>query len=242
MRALELELELVAPVLGPARLIMAGRGGTLFSIRLGLDAGASHALRDEVLLGGVRAAIAQSQVVLVRSTLISITLDGNVLDVPALEAAHALIQAKPGIGADRGGVEVEEYGRRLAALLGHAASTYAFVSFLAGPGRITLCALNTTSTFTLPVTATTLRIGGALGAAPVGNALLARSAHRIFTAPSRDGLATTAAALSAFRTICIVTAFHALTVDAEFGNGFLRDLGSAMTVVLALGIIRTTTA
>jgi len=167
------------------------------------------------------------------------TFDGDVLHVPALEAAHALIQARPGIGANRGGVEVEENGRRLAALLGDAASAYALVTILAGPGSITLCSLNATSAFALPVATTTLRIGGALGAASVGDALLARTAHRILTAPSRDGLATTAAALSSFRTTGVVAAFHTSTVNAKLGNGFLGNLRSTMTVVLALRIIRT---
>src|SRR5712691_10243173 len=70
-------LELVAPVLRPRALIVAIHQRPLLAPRLRLDAAGIDPVAHEVLLGGLRAAIAQSEVVLVGAALIAVTADPN---------------------------------------------------------------------------------------------------------------------------------------------------------------------
>src|SRR5207247_7674713 len=66
------DLEFVTPVLRPRRLVMAVDQRFLLAPRLRLDPARIDAVAHEVLLGGLRPAIAESQRILVRAALIAV--------------------------------------------------------------------------------------------------------------------------------------------------------------------------
>src|SRR5258706_2978127 len=67
--------EFIAPVLRPRRLVVAVDHRLLFTPRLRLDAARIDPMAHEVLLRGLRAAVAQGEVVLVGAALIAVPTD-----------------------------------------------------------------------------------------------------------------------------------------------------------------------
>src|SRR4051812_1815259 len=71
------DTEVIATVLLPAGFVVLGANRALLAVRHEVEAICRNAVVDEVPLGACRAALAEGQVVLIGSTLVSVTLDTN---------------------------------------------------------------------------------------------------------------------------------------------------------------------
>src|SRR5439155_26083240 len=94
------DFEFVTPVLRPRRLVMAVDQRFLLAPRLRLDPARIDAVAHEVLLGGLRPAIAESQVVLVRAALVAVTADADPQLRVRLQNRHLLIERAHIVRAD----------------------------------------------------------------------------------------------------------------------------------------------
>src|SRR5688572_4226353 len=70
-------LELGAPVLRPRTFVVTLHQRPLFTPRLRLDAARIDPVAHEILLRGLRAAVAEGEVVLVRAALVAVTPDAD---------------------------------------------------------------------------------------------------------------------------------------------------------------------
>src|SRR5213592_2669542 len=104
--------ELVAPVLRPGGFVVALRERFLLAPRLRLDAAAVDSVTDEILLGRLRAAITERQVVLVRAALIAMPADADAEIGVGLQNRHFLIKDRRILGTDGRLVVVEVDHRR----------------------------------------------------------------------------------------------------------------------------------
>src|ERR1700685_4452258 len=83
MPLLPLVREMRSPVLGPAGFIALSAERLFLAVADGPDTVCRNAQRDQGLLGGIRAVVAQCQVVFSRAALVAVPLDGE-LDVGML--------------------------------------------------------------------------------------------------------------------------------------------------------------
>src|SRR5574341_1814880 len=106
------DFELGAPVLRPRALVVAVHGRPLLAPRLRLDAARIDAVTHEVLLRGLRAAIAEGEVVLVRAALVTVSPDADAQVGVRLEDRDFLVERSHVVGADVRPVVVEVDHRR----------------------------------------------------------------------------------------------------------------------------------
>src|SRR6266545_5089794 len=100
-------LELVTPVLRPGGLVVTVHGRPLLAPRLRFDAARIDAMAYEVLLRGLRAAIAERQVVLIRAALVAVPADPNPQIGIGLHDRDLLIERAHVVATDVRLVEVE---------------------------------------------------------------------------------------------------------------------------------------
>src|SRR6267143_5758142 len=101
------DLKLVPPVLRPGGFIVTIHERPLLAPGLRLDAAAIDPVAHEVLLGGLRAAVAERQVVLVRAALVAVPADPDPQIGIGLQNRDLLIERTHGVAADVRLVEVE---------------------------------------------------------------------------------------------------------------------------------------
>src|SRR5439155_3689209 len=104
--------EFIAPVLRPRRLVMAVDQRLLFTPRLRLDAARIDPVAHEVLLRGLRAAIAEREVVLVRAAFVAVPADPDLQLGVRLQNGHLLVEFAHVVRADIRLVQVEVDHRR----------------------------------------------------------------------------------------------------------------------------------
>ena len=107
MRCLVRFDEMAAAVLLPAGLVALHAERLLFAVADGGDAVGGNAEGDEVLLGGVGATIAESEVVFGGAALVAMTLDGYFDLRVVLQEVRSLGKSVTSVGANVGLVEVE---------------------------------------------------------------------------------------------------------------------------------------
>src|SRR6266545_5688457 len=115
-------LELVTPVLRPGGLVVTVHGRPLLAPRLRFDAARIDAVAYEVLLRGLRAAIAEGEVVFVRTAFVAVPADSDPEVGIRLQNRDLLIERAHVVGADVRFVEVEvdHRGQRAAYFFGRA--------------------------------------------------------------------------------------------------------------------------
>src|SRR5215510_6975261 len=87
-----LDEELIAAVLGPARLVVLGAGRALLAVRDDGDSVALHALGHQVIHGGLGAAVTEGEVVVVRAALVGVPLDEEQIVRIGVEPLRARVQ------------------------------------------------------------------------------------------------------------------------------------------------------
>src|SRR5207245_10972614 len=105
------DVDLVAAILGPGLLVVAGIDGPLFAVRHRLDATRVDAVTQEVLLGRRGAPIAQGQVVLVGAALVAVSADADTQSRVRLQDRHLLVEHR-GIAAPDDRLVVVEVDHR----------------------------------------------------------------------------------------------------------------------------------
>src|SRR5438552_12672854 len=101
------DTEVIATVLLPAGFVVLGANRALLAIAHEVEAICRNAVVNEVPLGACRTALAEGQVVLVRATLVSVTLDTNSHTRVSLQPRYLRIECCSCIRSDRRLVEVE---------------------------------------------------------------------------------------------------------------------------------------
>src|SRR5256714_4348934 len=101
------DTEVIATVLLPAGFVVPGPHGARLDVRHEVEAICRNAVVNEVPLGACRTALAEGQVVLVRATLVSVTLDTDPHPRVRLQPRDLAIECSSRIRSDRRLVEVE---------------------------------------------------------------------------------------------------------------------------------------
>src|SRR5256714_7791710 len=101
------DTEVIATVLLPAGFVVLGANRALLAVRDEVQAFCRNAVVNEVPLGACRTALAEGQVVLVRPTLVSVTLDTDPHTRVRLQPRDLAIECSSRIRSDRRLVEVE---------------------------------------------------------------------------------------------------------------------------------------
>src|ERR1051326_2649915 len=108
---------MVAAVLRPRRLVVTRVERPLFTVADGADAGRVDAERRQVLLRGVRAAVAEGEVVLLGAALVAVTFDQEVVLRVLLEPVGRSRESALRVRRERRLVVCEEGVGDVAALL-----------------------------------------------------------------------------------------------------------------------------
>src|SRR2546429_3658452 len=98
---------MAAAVLLPAGLVALHAEGLLFAETDGAEAAGRNAQRNEVLLDGGGAAIAEAQVVFRRTTFVAMALDGHLESRIVFKEIRGLRECRASVGANVGPVVVE---------------------------------------------------------------------------------------------------------------------------------------
>src|SRR5580704_15221626 len=98
---------MAAAVLLPAGLVAVHAERLFLAVADGGDAVGGNAERDEVLLGGIGAAVAESEVVFGGAALVAMAFDGHFDLRVVLQEVRSLGKGLTGIGANVGFVEVK---------------------------------------------------------------------------------------------------------------------------------------